>query len=67
VAAQRPGLSRRTLLAAGAAALHGGLARAARPAGAFPTRTVRLVVPYSVGIGPDVVARSVAEQLSQLW
>jgi tripartite-type tricarboxylate transporter receptor subunit TctC len=28
---------------------------------------VRLVVPYSVGIGPDVVARSVAEQLSQLW
>jgi tripartite-type tricarboxylate transporter receptor subunit TctC len=28
---------------------------------------VRLVVPYSVGIGPDVVARSVAEQLAQQW
>jgi tripartite-type tricarboxylate transporter receptor subunit TctC len=28
---------------------------------------VRLVVPYSVGIGPDVVARSVAERLAKLW
>jgi tripartite-type tricarboxylate transporter receptor subunit TctC len=28
---------------------------------------VRWVVPYSVGIGPDVVARSVAEQLQRLW
>jgi tripartite-type tricarboxylate transporter receptor subunit TctC len=34
---------------------------------AFPQRTVRIVVPYSVGIGPDVVARSVAEVLSQRW
>jgi tripartite-type tricarboxylate transporter receptor subunit TctC len=33
----------------------------------FPSRPVRLVVPYSVGIGPDVVARSVAERLSQRW
>lgn len=33
----------------------------------FPSRAVRLVVPYSVGIGPDVVARSVAEQLAQQW
>ena len=51
----------------------GGLAAAgAWPAwcaapGAFPKRTVRVVVPYSVGIGPDVVARSVAEQLSRQW
>jgi len=28
---------------------------------------VRIVVPYSVGIGPDVIARSVADQLSQQW
>ncbi len=28
---------------------------------------MRWVVPYSVGIGPDVVARSVAEQLQRLW
>lgn len=33
----------------------------------FPRQAVRIVVPYSVGIGPDVVARSVAEQLSQRW
>jgi tripartite-type tricarboxylate transporter receptor subunit TctC len=59
--------SRRALLAASAALLHANPSWAARPTGAFPARTVRLVVPYSVGIGPDVVARSVAEQLSQLW
>jgi tripartite-type tricarboxylate transporter receptor subunit TctC len=39
----------------------------AAPAGKFPNRPVRLVVPYSVGIGPDVVARSVAERLSLRW
>lgn len=33
----------------------------------WPTRAVRIVVPYSVGIGPDVVARSVAEALSARW
>ncbi len=33
----------------------------------FPSRAVRLVVPYSVGIGPDVVARSVAERLAVSW
>ncbi|QTN23967.1 tripartite tricarboxylate transporter substrate binding protein [Rhizobacter sp. AJA081-3] len=42
------------------------LARAARPAG-FPAHAVRIVVPYSVGVGPDVVARSVAQRLSQRW
>jgi tripartite-type tricarboxylate transporter receptor subunit TctC len=59
-------LSRRTVLAALAATWPGVPAWAAR-AGGFPERTVRLVVPYSVGIGPDVVARSVAEQLAQQW
>jgi len=42
-------------------------ARAANLAAAFPNRNVRWVVPYSVGIGPDVVARSVAQQLSKSW
>ena len=41
-------------------------ARRARRRG-FPERAVRIVVPYSVGVGPDVVARSVAERLSQQW
>jgi tripartite-type tricarboxylate transporter receptor subunit TctC len=34
---------------------------------AFPSRAVRIVVPYSVGLGPDVVAREVADHLSQTW
>jgi tripartite-type tricarboxylate transporter receptor subunit TctC len=42
------------------------LARAA-PSTGFPDRAVRILVPYSVGLGPDVVARSVAERLSQQW
>jgi tripartite-type tricarboxylate transporter receptor subunit TctC len=56
--------TRRTVLAALAAAC--STERTARAAG-FPERPVRLVVPYSVGIGPDVVARSVAEHLAQQW
>ncbi len=36
-------------------------------AAVFPARAVRIVVPYSVGVGPDVVARSVAQQLSHSW
>lgn len=34
---------------------------------AFPERAVTLVVPYSVGIGPDVVARAMAEPLQARW
>ena len=61
-----PGPQRRTVLAALATALPGASAWAAVEA-PFPSRAVRLVVPYSVGIGPDVVARSLAERLSQRW
>lgn len=45
------------------------LALAALPlaAQAFPQRAVRIVVPYAVGIGPDVISRSVADALSQRW
>lgn len=53
-------------LAGGLSASAWPLAQAARPAG-FPQRAVRIVVPYSVGIGPDVVARSVAERLALRW
>lgn len=56
--------TRRNVLAALAAACSG--ARVAQAAG-FPERAVRLVVPYSVGIGPDVIARSVAERLALRW
>jgi tripartite-type tricarboxylate transporter receptor subunit TctC len=60
------GLHRRALLAATAGALASGSWRPACAA-AFPERAVRIVVPYSVGIGPDIVARSVAERLAQQW
>ena len=62
-----PGISRRSLLAAVAAAGSGAAGWSRAQTGHFPNRSVRLVVPYSVGIGPDVVARSVAEQLAQQW
>jgi tripartite-type tricarboxylate transporter receptor subunit TctC len=61
------GLRRRNLLAAASLAWPGSSAWAQDTTAKFPGRAVRLVVPYSVGIGPDVVARSVAEQLSRQW
>ena len=62
------GLRRRSLLAV-LAPLAAAASRSAAAAGAaaFPSRAVRLVVPYSVGVGPDVVARSVAQRLAQQW
>ncbi len=56
-------LQRRTLLAAAVALPMAGRASAA----SFPTRSVRIVVPYSVGIGPDVVARAVGLELERRW
>ena len=57
---------RRALLgAAGALALAQQQAQAS--AARFPERAVRLVVPYAVGIGPDVVSRAVAEALQPQW
>ena len=58
-------ISRRRLLAAMAACTMAP--RGAFAAATFPTRTVRIVVPYSVGIGPDLVARALAERLAQRW
>ena len=59
-------LRRRDVLVAG---VGGVAALGMRPsaAAAFPERPVRIVVPYSVGVGPDVIARSVAERLARQW
>lgn len=69
-----PAVQRRAWLGRALAGLSAGLCSGAwgtpAPAGAasgFPRRAVRLVVPYSVGVGPDVVARGLAERLVQLW
>ena len=50
-------------LAAGLAALP-ALSRLAH-AGDYPTRPVRIVVPYPAGIAPDIIARLVAQPLSE--
>jgi len=34
---------------------------------AFPAQPVRIVVPFSVGLGPDVVVRALAQQLAHGW
>lgn len=60
-------VDRRSALALVAASLSGRGAWAADKDTGFPQRAVRIVVPYAVGIGPDVVARSVAEVLAQRW
>ncbi|MEO6746703.1 MAG: tripartite tricarboxylate transporter substrate binding protein [Caldimonas sp.] len=60
------GLRRRAAIVATLGALPGLALKPARAA-AFPERAVRIVVPYSVGVGPDVIARSVAERLAHLW
>ena len=64
------GLRRRSLLAALAAfagAVPAGRRASAAGGAEFPSRAVRVVVPYSVGVGPDVVVRSVAERLALQW
>lgn len=40
-----------------------------RPAVAqrYPTKPVRVIEPFGVGGGPDLLARAIAQQLSELW
>jgi len=40
---------------------------ASRSQDAFPSRTVRVVVPYPAGGGTDILARFLAEQLTRKW
>lgn len=59
-------MRRRSLLglAAGATAMPAAVARAqTRPAGSYPDRPIRVIVPYPAGGGTDVWARLVAEYL----
>jgi tripartite-type tricarboxylate transporter receptor subunit TctC len=40
---------------------------ASRSQGAFPTKAVRIVIPYPAGGGTDVLGGVVADQLSRKW
>jgi tripartite-type tricarboxylate transporter receptor subunit TctC len=59
--------TRRQLLAASAAAALAPGSGHAVLAQAWPTRFVRLVVPYPAGGGADAIARIVAGRLSEIW
>jgi tripartite-type tricarboxylate transporter receptor subunit TctC len=58
-------IDRRRLLAL--AALAPFAVRANTDPASYPARTVRVVVPYNVGLGPDIVARAVAQSMEQAW
>ena len=60
---------RRTLLDAllSAAAAIAVLAPVAAQAQAWPNKTVRIIVGFPPGTGPDIVARLLAAQLSEAW
>lgn len=57
-------LARRTLLAACAAACLPFAAHAQAP---YPSRPVRIIVGFPAGTGPDIVARLLAQKLSESW
>lgn len=65
------GTGRRVLLAAAitaslAAPWAGAQAQAASAA-AYPTKPVRMIVGFPAGTGPDIVARLLAQKLSEGW
>jgi tripartite-type tricarboxylate transporter receptor subunit TctC len=59
-------LLRRHLLAL-TAALVGSVAAGLEAPAQTPGRTITIVVPFTAGTGPDILARTIGEELSQRW
>lgn len=57
-------MQRRTLVATAAAALLGAAATGAFAQAAYPTKPVRLIVPFAPGGSTDIIARTLAEKLN---
>jgi tripartite-type tricarboxylate transporter receptor subunit TctC len=62
-----PNLDRRRLILGGTAAATMMAAPRLSLAQAFPTRPVRIVIPFTAGGAPDVLMRMVAQKLSEKW
>src|SRR5437016_14141454 len=58
-------------LLVGCAGIHGNVMSEATNVSAvtkdYPIKPVRLIEPFGVGGGPDLLARALAQQLSKLW
>lgn len=57
---------RQWLATAGAAAMYGALGRTASAAAPFPSRPIRLIVPFIAGTAPDASARALSAELAPL-
>ena len=60
-------ITRRHLIGSGAAALCAPALVSSAAAQAFPSRFVRMIVPFPPGGGTDAIARVVAGRLSEMW
>jgi len=67
VSAGMPRVAIRLKIRLGFAAAVAALLASAAIAQPYPSRTVRIIVPYSPGPGPDMVARTIAPKLAERW